>query len=227
MTLPSDIALTPIPVDALAVSSDVNNSFSTVQTALNALIDYVAALSSTSGATVATSISGLGAPANGRIGLLNISSLADEITVIYDTAWPHWVSGSQTLVFQGTSGLNSNNTASTWAGLGSTASIPYKPFLDAGLGLQIRLVGLLGHGSGTDDVGLRLTPYAASGTAGTPSTDAAIISSSGSLTMQDSGWVAAPAVTSNTYVVVTPTGRGSANNTYQMGGLSVLYRWVG
>lgn len=188
-----------------------------------------------SGLSVATTVGGLpGSPAAGAQGLIRAGSTPfDFIGLVWDATYGHWVSPAFPVVSAQGSSLISNNTATVWFNLGlasqagsSAVSISYGNMVTAGLSLQLRVTALLGHGAGTDSIGVILTPYALNGAAGTPNADAAIISSSGTLTMQDGGWLAAPTVTSNTFVTIVARGVGSVNNTFNFANLQVQGRWI-
>lgn len=190
------------------------------------------------GATVATAVSALGTGEDGRVAhIRGGSSPYDFLALTYDATYGKWVSPA---FVAGSGGrTTAHNTASTWMSVNNTFQggddgtatdvfFPYKAFVDAGLTLQWRLMCvLISDGVTTVDGGLQITTAAINASLGTPSTDAALVTStSGSGLVKDSGWVTAASVTSNTYGYITIRYRSSATDTGTIAGATCWLRWV-
>lgn len=150
------------------------------------------------GATVATTISGLGTASGGKIGLIRAgSSPFDFLTVVYDATYSHWVSQ----IFPMTNALINGGTTSNTGYTGLSGSIenrvwvPWKTYSTAGLTLQMRLIGQISATSGnTTSAALQLFSNNVGSTAAANGTQTSVITTtSTSAVLGDSGWVNADA----------------------------------
>jgi hypothetical protein len=169
--LPSSLALNNIADGSNIVAADHRNNYAAIQAAVNALIaalgggsagQVLQALTSSSVAwggsvKVATTVAGLGTGVDGEAGLIRGgSSPYDIVPVVYDATYGKWVSQPFALVAQ----MGSWNTtdgvtverrivaggAGNWDA--DYAHLSAKALTDAGLRLQVRLVGeMLGSAS--------------------------------------------------------------------------------
>lgn len=106
----------------------------------------------TSGATVATTVAGLGATADGKQGLIRTGTTPfDFVAVTYDATYAKWVSAEQVIGTLGVGGSQSVGVGSTQAAVNSAVH-RFKVLTDAGLVPQIRFTGLIG--ADTTGVGL-------------------------------------------------------------------------
>src|SRR3990167_8865604 len=113
------------------------------------------------GATVATTVAGLGTATDGKIGLIRAGSTPfDFVQVIYDATYAKWVSAPFFIIRNGTGANNgvapgsplpcslAGGGAGTEYGFAS-GIIKHKPMTDAGLGLQVQSLGRWSVSSGT------------------------------------------------------------------------------
>lgn len=195
------------------------------------------AAAASSGATVATTVAGLGTGADGKLGLLRTGSSPYDFTaLVYDATYGKWVSAETTqwvssvavaqaaadtgiTILQNTAGVENF----MYAGY-----IPHKPYTDAGLTLQARLAFRLVNDAGTLTFKLHGYPQADGDT--TLGTDSNVtVFNTLTLTtktVKDSGWVAAAVPATPKALLLLAIGLTQSVNANTIGVLSLQTRWI-
>lgn len=195
----------------------------------------------------ATTVAGLGTPSDGVAGFLKVGAGAsyDSVPLVYDATLAKWVSPEFPIVSQ-VGSWNATDGASTelrfvFSG-SSTVELAYsfiraKPFTDAGLRLQLRVIG---HLYGTNSAAPTTTQVFAGvsegdiGTLGSPlaNVNAAVASvdiattANSTFKLVDSGWsTLSTAATKDIWRITTSLNSGAAQTVRWIG--SMRARWVG
>lgn len=186
----------------------------------------------------ATTVAALDPDVDGRQALIRVGSTPYSfLGLVYDATLAKWVSPELWLnpAPSDTDGLLSNTDVLTITEYNAAHRhyLPYKAFKDAGLSMQLRLIGFCQH-TATEIAHFRLgfDPVNAGGTKGaTPTWSAWALdsASSSSETMRDSGWQAEPAITATDYVGLAIGGYRNSGGTTKVAAIRhplIGYRWV-
>lgn len=185
------------------------------------------AAAASSGATVATTVAGLGAGSTGDLGLLRLGTTPyDFLPLIYDSTYAKWVSPVFTVAASGVRSLSAS-------GLVATGPLPsYKAHTDAGLTLMLMLYAVANRpGGSSTSTTIALNTYEYDGDDNTiTSIDSSLVSTSHTMSADSyaqTAWAAAGAPASAAHGLVQAYATLSNAGTSEATGATVLGRWVG
>lgn len=210
------IAYSKLALSGSIVNADISTSAAIVGSKLNA-------------ARVATTVGGLGTAADGAFGVVRTGTTPyDFMPLVYDATYTKWVSPQ--IVAIGGAAHGASGSSATWEDTLSNAGnalIPYKTFTDAGLTLQVRVLGVITGGGATIDLGARLLGYNVDAAVSQTGADTAMATTTGTGVLKQSGWTTPGAITATDYAQLNIRFRTSVNNTGTLDRGTLLYRWVG
>lgn len=194
-------------------------------------------IATTGGATEATTVAGLGAGSDGKIGRIRAGSTPfDFVEVVYDSTYAKWVSDEfQVMNLPSSSAVTSSADNNNWSIIQNSTSeafrqpavIPHKPFTDAGLTLQVRLMGYIVSDVGTLTIKVHGVPHNDADTAAGTDTSVTLYNAVSFTTGKwiDSGWTNLSPGTPKTMLVVN-LGFAQSTNANTSGYLTLMGRWV-
>lgn len=149
------------------------------------------------GATVATTVAGLGTASDGKLGLIRAGSSPYEmVQLIYDATYAHWVSHPYPTTNDNLNGATTTNTAYVLVSSNGLQRVwlPWAVLNTAGLTWQFRLTGQVTATAGnTTSAALQVFSGNIGSTAANQGANFATISTTSTTTnVQDSGWVSLP-----------------------------------